>query len=115
VELFTLLDEKITTTKNKFARLAINIAFILTWWLFATRVINRHIFQKIVEYFDPQGFVQVSLSFNYWYSLSIPVCLSIATFPIVLFSIYIWFPKKNDKINRLNDSYLWCGDYLWCC
>jgi len=94
--------KRLQLPKNKFARLAINIAFIPTWWLFATRVINRHIFQKIVEYFDPQGFVQGSVSFNYWYSLAIPVGLSIATVPIVLFSIYIWFPKKN-KITRSKD------------
>ena len=86
--------KRLLLPKNKVARLAINIAFISTWWLFATRVINRHIFQKIVEYFDPQAFFQSSVSFNYWQNLLIPVGLSIATVPIVLFSIYIWFPKK---------------------
>ena len=88
--------KRLLLPKNKFARLGINIAFVPIWWCFARRVINRHIFEKIIEYFYSVGFVQGSVSYNHWAGLFffIPVGSSIVIVPIVLFTIYIWFPKR---------------------
>tara|TARA_A100001388_G_scaffold3931_1_gene2904 strand:+ start:805 stop:1074 length:270 start_codon:yes stop_codon:yes gene_type:complete len=88
--------KRLQLPKNKFARLAINIAFIILWIPFCYKLLFELELLMLRADFNPSG-----LNINPFLFLII-FFISPLIIPIVLFTKYIWFPKRP-KITRSKD------------
>ena len=80
--------KRLQLSKNKFARLGINIAFIILWIPFSYKLLFVLGRLMLRADFNPS-----SLNINPLFFLII-FFISPLVIPIILFTKYIWFPKR---------------------
>tara|TARA_Y100001978_G_C23358707_1_gene275498 strand:+ start:245 stop:520 length:276 start_codon:yes stop_codon:yes gene_type:complete len=83
--------KRLQLPKNKLARLAINVAFIVSWWNIYQNLIGQLWFDSLTFYFGTIPFYQNNLVI-FLYHLS---QFSIVLIPIGLITKFIWFSKPR--------------------
>ena len=85
--------KRLQLPKNKLARLAINIGFIVFWFFFSRNVISQYILAPIISHFDPSAIE--GRSELIWLYLSI--FKAIRSLPILLVTYFIFLRKLEPR------------------
>ena len=94
--------KRLQLPKNKFVRLAINIALILVWWNISEKLYFFIKFTDSVFFFLGAIITRFGVTLYYGETFYHLIEAIIVLAPIVLVTWLIWFPKRP-KITRSKD------------